>query len=942
MSATVEFRLLGPVEVWAGGRRVDTGQPRQRSVLAALLVDAGRLVTWESLIDRVWGEAPPAGARHALYSHVARVRRLLAAAAGPGEAPPRLVRQPGGYLLDVDPDRVDLHRFRRLVDQARARNANGERVLLLREAVELWRGEPLAGLPGRWPARLREGWRQRRLEAVLAWALAELDEGNAAAVIAPLTELLDDYPLVEPVSATLIQALHRTGRGAQALACYEAARQGLRDELGVAPGGELRDAYQLVLGSGPARPAAPGAAPAPLTPAQLPLDLHGFVGRRAELAMLNVMLAAATEQPTAVVVAAVWGPAGVGKTTLAVHWAHRVADRFPDGQLYVDLRGFDPPGPALTAAEAVRGFLDGLGVAPRRVPASLDAQVALYRSLLAGRRVLIVLDNARDAGQVRPLLPGSPGCLAVVTSRNQLPSLVAMAGARPLTLGLLPAADAQELLARRLGAHRVAAEPQAVGEILSRCARLPLALATVAARAATHPDFPLDALAGELRRSCAGLDAFTGDDPATDVRAVFSWSYRQLQAPAARLFRLLAVHPGPDISAPAAASLAGTPAPAAGPLLTELTRAHLVTEHALGRYACHDLLRAYAGELAQECDSDADRRAATGRVLDHYLHTARAAVCLLEPHRDQAPVAPARAGVVPERLADPASALAWFAAEHPVLLAAVRQAASCGFDTHAWQLAGTMADFFQRRGDWAGWAVTQRTALAAARRLADPAKEAEAHRGLSGAYYQLGRLDEAHIHLRHAVELHQRLSDPASQARIMLNLAWLNERQGRLADAVGNAGQALDLYRAAGHRRGEAAALNALAWCHVQLGNHGEALACGGASLTLLRELDDRHGQAAALDSLGYINHHLGRHEQAAAGYRQALELFQQVGDGYNEATTLRRLAETQRDAGDLAAAGQTWRRAVAILDGLGHADADLVRAALRRLDAAQPVRASR
>src|SRR5262249_40894759 len=449
-------------------------------------------------------------------------------------------------------------------------------------------------------------------------------------------------------------------------------------------------------------------------PRQLPKAPVAFTGRVRELDRLNEALTAvldpaepADERVGVVVISAIAGTAGVGKTALAVHWAHQVADRFPDGQLYVNLRGFDQVGAVMGYAEAGRGFRDALGVPVAGIPVGVDAQAALYRSVLAGRRMLVVLDNARDPGQVRPLLPAAPGCLVLVTSRNQLCGLVAADGARLLTLDLLTRAEARTLLARRLGPDRTAAEPDAVEEIITRCARLPLALAVVAARAATHPRFPLHALTADLRGVHDRLDALDGGDLATDVRAVFSWSYQALGGGAARLFRLLGLHPGPDISTPApvtpppaAASLAARPAPGARALLAELARANLVVEHAPGRHTSHDLLRVYASQLAQTIDSDGERRAATGRMLDHYLHTAYAADRMLYPARDPIMLAPLRPGVTPEQPADHQQALAWFTAEHPALLAAVEYAGATGWDTHTWQLAWTLWTFLHWQGHW--------------------------------------------------------------------------------------------------------------------------------------------------------------------------------------------------------------------------------------------------
>jgi len=437
-----------------------------------------------------------------------------------------------------------------------------------------------------------------------------------------------------------------------------------------------------------------------------------FTGRAAELAELDRLLGATAAQVPAAVISAVSGTAGVGKTALAVHWAHRAAAGFPGGQLYVNLRGYDPGRP-VTAAAALAGFLRALGVPGPGIPPGLDERAARYRSLLSGRRVLVVLDNAATAEQVRPLLPGTPGCAVLVTSRGSLAGLVARDGAARLDLDLLPLDEAVALLGELIG-ERARADPRAAAELARQCARLPLALRVAAELAAARPQVPLAdlvaGLAGQQRRLDL-LDA--GDDPRTAVRAVFSWSCQQLSNQAARMFALLGIHPGPDITTAAAASLAATPETDAGRLLRELARAHLIAEHLPGRYAFHDLLRAYAAEQAHHTGSDTGRREATGRVLDHYLHTAARAALLLNPSKEPVVLAPPRAGAAPEQPADHPQALAWFEAEHQVLLAALALAAESGFDTHAWQLPWAMAPFLQARGHWQEWAATQRTALAA-------------------------------------------------------------------------------------------------------------------------------------------------------------------------------------------------------------------------------------
>jgi len=648
---------------------------------------------------------------------------------------------------------------------------------------------------------------------------------------------------------------------------------------------------------------------------QLPQDVAGFTGRAVQLRELD---GASTVVVT--------GTAGVGKTALAVHWAHRAAAKFPDGQLFVDLRGFGPVGAPMTAADAVRGFLDALDVPPERLPADEQARAALYRSLLAGRRMLVLLDNARDVEQVRPLLPGEPGCVVLVTSRNQLTGLIATSGARPVVLDLMTADEARELLAVRLGHGRTAAEPEATDEIVRRCARLPLALAIAAARAATRGDLPLAALAEQLRDQRGRLDVLDTADTATDVRAVFSWSYAGLGAPAARLFRLLGLHQGPDLAAAAAAGLAGVTPGEVAPLLDELVRVHLLVERARGRYTLHDLLRTYAAELATSTDPEPERTRAVRRMLDHYLHTAHAADRLLDPHQDVVALDEPAPGSWPEPVTD---AAAWFTAEHAVLLAAVDAAAAVGFDTHAWRLAWTLSIFLERRGHWHDQVTTGRTALWATVRLGDAPAQAGTHRKLAAAHTMLGGFDDAYTHLDAALGLFAALGDRAGQAHCHHGMAYVWERRGRPADALRHARQANALFRAAGHREGEAHSRNAIGWYHALLGDHRPALDACQEALALHQELGNRYGQAGAWDSLGYVRHRLGEHDQALAYYRHALRLYRELGERFNEADVLTHVGDVRAAAGDAAAARAAWSSALEILDQLGHTNAEQVRARL-------------
>jgi tetratricopeptide (TPR) repeat protein len=583
----------------------------------------------------------------------------------------------------------------------------------------------------------------------------------------------------------------------------------------------------------------------------------------------------------------------------------------------------------MTTAQAVRGFLDALGVPPRRIPAELDAQAGLYRSLLSGKRVLVVLDNARDADQVRPLLPGSPGCLVLVTSRSRLASLIAVDGAEPVALDVLSIEESRALLAQRLGAARIAAEPQAVDEVITRCARLPLALAVVAARAAVAPKLPLSTLAEQLRDSRDRLDKLSAGDETSDVRAVFSWSYDALTPPAARMFRLLGLHPGPDISAAATASLAGLPPAEAAPLLAQLAGAHLLTEHRPGRYLFHDLLRAYAAEKAHQVDSERERHDAVRRTLDHYLHTAVAAVRLLNPHREPIALEPPETGTTPELPTDINAALAWSDTEHRVLLAAVDHAAATGFDAHTWQLAWYLVTHLRRRGHWDDWAATQRAAVAAAGRLADPAVLTRAHRSLGDAYLALGRFDDADEQLRYALDRAAEVGDLTQRARTHHRFAHLHEVQGQYDKALDHAHQALDLDLTTGDQARQAAALNSIGWFHALLGDYEQTVYHCLRAIEIHEELGEQDNLAGTLDSLAYAYHHLGDYAQAIACYRRAIDLLHGLGDRFSEAATLNRLGDTHRDAGDEPAARSTYEHALRIFEDLAHPDAEKVRAKL-------------
>ncbi|GIM90681.1 hypothetical protein Ato02nite_024740 [Paractinoplanes toevensis] len=668
-----------------------------------------------------------------------------------------------------------------------------------------------------------------------------------------------------------------------------------------------------------------------ITPAQLPSDPSGFTGRDRELARLDELLAGPDRAARGVIISAVSGTAGVGKTTLAIRWAHRVRERFPDGQLYVNLRGFGPVGPPLPATEALRGLLDGLGVAPQRIPADLESRAALYRSALAGKRMLILLDNAGDAEQVRPLLPGVPGSVAIVTSRDRLAGLAVADGAQLLLLDVLDTEAARELLARRIGADRVKDEPRAVDDIVRSCARLPLALAIAAARAAGNPQFPLTAIAAELREARSRLDVLAGPDPATDVRGVFSWSYRKLGPDAARLFRLFALHPTPVAGAPALASLAGLPARRIRPALQELVAANLVSEQLPGRYGSHDLLRDYARDLAEEIDSDAEREAAARRVLDHYLQSALAADQCLKASRNLSGRRPTDVvpGVTPETFGGGTSALAWFSAEQPALRACADLAVAAGLDTKAWWLAWAVLTYLERRWDRRNWVTWQMLAVAAAGRAGDILLQAVSHYNVGYAHAELGDLVQGRSHLTTALALYRELGNVTGMADVHLNLGIVARREGRYAEALQEGGRALELSRSDGDRVGEARAMNNIGWCYLTMGDNRQALDYCRRAVTVHEAAGNRMGAAHSWDSVGMAHFRLGELTEAAACYRRAAAAFRDEHDQQYQAIVLSHLGDAEEAAGRHRAARDAWRNSLAILTELDHPDADEVRTKL-------------
>ncbi|WNV86690.1 tetratricopeptide repeat protein [Umezawaea sp. Da 62-37] len=690
--------------------------------------------------------------------------------------------------------------------------------------------------------------------------------------------------------------------------------------------------------------------PAPVVPRQLPAAPVVFAGRVAESAELDRVLTAvpgsrdaiaAGTVPvdpavgTAVMISAIGGTGGVGKTWLALAWAHRNLHRFPDGQLFVDLRGFSPTGRPVEPGDAVRGFLDALGVDPGGLPPELATQTALYRSLVAGRRMLIVLDNAATADQVVPLLPGSPTCTVLVTGRTTLPSLIDRHGARHLQLDVLTHDEARVLLAARLGDERVAAEPGATAELIGLCGRHPLALTITARHAATRPTIPLVEFATELRD--LGLEMLDHDDPDASLPTVLSWSLRHLTEPQRRVFALLGITPGPDTDLSAVTSLTGLPPPQTRKILRVLEEHSLLDRHPHGRYAMHDLVRAYAVAYAHDTLPEPARTAALERVTDFYLHTASAADRLLDPHGTPTPLDPSAPGTRPHPLSDHAAALAWFDTHHSHLLAVQRTAALHHRHQIVWNLARTLGTLHWRRGhrhdDLAVW----QAATDAADHLPSPATRSYAHQRLGHAHAVLGGHEQAITHLRQALALAELHQDLERQAHIHHTFAQVWELRGDNGQALVHAHHALDLFRVLGQPGRVAITLNQVGWFAACLGDYDTARTHCQAALSLHRSHHNLNGQAATLDSLAFVEHHTGHHLQAVDHYRQALTLFRTLGHTAAAADVLDSLGRPHAALGHHAQTGEVWREALELYRQLGRTtDADRVQRQLDDLDPEQ------
>ena len=914
------FRLLGPIQLSVEGRQVDIGAVRARSVLAVLLWEDNHVVPVDRLVERVWGDRRlPEEPRRAVQTYVSLLRRSLAGVADAG-----ITRRAGGYLIEVDEQSVDVRQFHALTARARAAERDEQAVSLFEQALELWHGEAFGSLDTPWATGVRAALDQERRAAERDLTDRRLRQGLHATLLAGLSTSAADHPLDERLAAQLMLALFRAGRQADALDHYERVRARLTDELGADPGAGLQILHRQILTHDPAL-----AAPAPhrppagraigvaaqpvVVPHQLPAPPRPFTGRARELAGLSAVLDGRAESPRTLVISAIGGAGGIGKTWLALHWAHQNAERFPDGQLFVDLRGFDPRAEPLPVQSALRGFLGALGVAPSAIPAEPEEQVALYRSLVAGRRLLVLLDNAPDADSVAPLLPGGSGCTVLVTSRRRLGGLVASHGAHPFELDVLTESEARRVLTRYLGAERVAAESEAVARLVAGCAGLPLALGIMAARALIQPGLTLAALADELQDASARLEALDVGSPTANLRATLACSYRALPPDAADALGLLALAPGSDFGVCAAADLLGMSNEQTRRVLGALEGGYLIQQYTPGRYRMHDLVRLYAVDRAEQDHEPAARDAALRRVLDHHIHTAHLADHLLDPHRPRIRLDPPAAGVRSCTLPDDRAALAWFEAEHANLLAARHAAAARDWHSAVWQLAWALSTFHTRRGHRHEELALWQAAAEAAVHLADPTARTLALRFLGRTCSELGRHRAAVAHLQTALALAELHGDPPERARTRQVLARVWEKQGDYRHALEHIRHAADLYHALDQPTWEGDALNATGWYAAHLGDYDNARIHCRAALALHRRHHNPDGEAATLDSLGFIEVRSGRHHDAVGLYRQALALRRDLGNTYYSADTLESLGECHAALGQHRQARTAWQEALTL-----------------------------
>ncbi|NKE62896.1 tetratricopeptide repeat protein [Lentzea sp. PSKA42] len=898
--------VLGDLRITVDGTRLVLCQPRQRAVLAVLAMRSPHPVSRDELIDAVWGDDPPSSASGSLHTYISALRRLVEPDLPSRACGNLIITTDRGYACLVAPG--DLREFEARIAAARQSGRCSE----LWSALEIWRGTALSDVPGPFAQRQRARLEEARLTAVEDWAAAAIESGVHAEVVDTLTRFVADHPVRERLVRLLMLALSRSGRQAEALAAFRDVRAALVEQLGVEPGPELQEEHKRILKGDPS-------APKSVRPAQTIHDTIGFVGRDSEIAELCTRLSGAG--PRTVVISAIDGTGGIGKTALAVHVAHLLADRFPDGQLFIDLQGFSPNSTPVSPDDALRRLLAGLGVDQKNLP---DDLAGMYRSVLAERRVLVLLDNAFNAEQVRPLLPGVSSSAVLVTSRNRLSGLVVSGGAHRVTLDVLPEAQALALLRSVIG-HRLDAEPQAARELVRLCCALPLALRVAAERVSIGPNRTLAALVDELAKE--RLDVLEADET-TAVRATFSWSYRALAPEAARMFRLLGLHPGPSPSLGAAAALAGLPSRAARRLLDVLCAGHLVDEIALRRYNFHDLLRTYAHEKALDDEPAPDK--AVDRLLCWYLHSADAADRLLFPGRRRMPLPELPEDVRPEVFERSDDARTWLRSEYVNLLAAITYAAESGNTELAARLPLALMSFFEFDSHFDDGIAMYLTGLDAAVTSGDQRAEAVLCNNIGILHSVRRAYDDGERWFRRALPAWRAISDEHGEGQALLNLAgvYLGRGDGDATEVENHLLRAMDIFGRLGNEHGRVFAMTHLATIYRRMRRLDEALAVGTEAASAARDLGASVVEAATLSDLGRVHEELRDFPAALACHEAALEIHRGTNNQLREARDRLCIAYACRGLGDHDRMRREYTRAFAMLEELNPAEVEAERAA--------------
>ena len=904
----MEFRTLGPVELWSAGQRNDLGPARAQCILAILLLTPRTIVPVESLIDRLWDTQPPPKARDSLSVYIARLRASLRHAVGDEV---RLVSRARGYALEVDPEAIDVHQFRRLRRQAESLAASGDHdhaAALLREADGLWRGQALAGISGDWVARIREGLEEERRAAIVERVGCELELGRHADLVGELRQLLAQYPLDETLVAHQMTALYGSGRPVDALSLYRETRGRLVAEQGAEPGPMLSELHQRILGGDPGLTVRScGQHPSRAAPPDtLPPETAEFVGRHTELGLLS------EEHGNTPGIAIIEGMPGVGKTALAVRAARLVAGEYPEGTLYLHLHSHDPGSPALGPAEALQRLLQMLSVPAAQIPDTIGERSALWRAQLSRRRAVVILDDAAGHDQIRPLLPVTGRCLVLITTRRRLPDYP---GSRTLTLDVLPEDEAVTLFRQIAGEGRTGNAGQ-VAAAVRQCGRLPLAIQLTASRVAQDGSLSLDGLIEELSQFSARLGGTGAVSP--EVMAAFDLSYGALEPDHQRFFRRLGVSPCGYLSLPAAAALDGCTLAEAEKALVTLLECHLLARAPGGQFRFHDLIRDYAAVRAARDDPEAEQRQALGRLLDYYLHTADRADRVLHPFRRRTPAQVTRVPAASPALGTQEDAADWLESEWQNILQAARCAGTREWKQKCADLTHVLAEFVEITAYWDEAIAAHTLALQAARDLADPARIAQASLALSAVLQQTGRHETALPRAEEAAAIYRQLGDRGGEADALDQIGLAHQRTARSREALAYFREAWILYHAIEDPRGVAAALSHSGIACWHLGRYPEARTHMREALSLYRAVGDRRGEAKALNNLGRIHLYNGHHRDALNAYHKSLQIFGEIGGAQNQAILYHNIGNVHHYKGSHEEALTAFRRALGIYRDIG------------------------